>query len=238
MNEDQLLSNFGVWTKRLKLLDKTFEVAYPAYGNFTQGPIYALAYSPNIVHYDYDVIESFKFPRMLKFKLLKSRTNLSYLGVIPGVEIKLNDPKLLAIFSISLEDKTTDLGKAFNCNKLYEVSLVQVREVNRELDSTEYTNISQSGIASSVYKFFSDSGISLLGDVEQYLGARRLWSKISKDTNYQVDIVDIKNKKVIVSDTEIYHGLSDEEFDKRVWSLVDETIINDIRVLLRSKNGK
>ena len=67
----------------------------------------------------------------------------------------------------------------------------------------------------------------------QRFGARRLWSKLSKITDLIVDIIDVKNNKVLVADTEIYHGLEDKDFDSRVWSY--ETDKKDIRLILRNK---
>ena len=67
----------------------------------------------------------------------------------------------------------------------------------------------------------------------QRFGARRLWSRLSKMEDLIVDIIDVKNNKVLVADTEIYHGLEDKDFDTRVWSY--EAGKKDIRLILKNK---
>lgn len=89
-------------------------------------------------------------------------------------------------------------------------------------------------IASKLYIYFvKELNYKILGSDMQRFGARRLWSKLSKITDLIVDIIDVKNNKVLVADTEIYHGSKDEEFDSRVWSY--ETDKKDIRLILKNK---
>lgn len=230
---EKLLCNFGTRTKRLKRLNYITE-AYPSVGNYNSGPKYALAYSSNIFRYDFDEI-NLKLNNLSELIFGKSRINLSYGGFIPAIEKSTDDNKLLKIFSILLSDETNKYKNEFKVNKIYEVNLVQLLEPNYNLYECSKTEYSRLGIAIKFYKYLSNQGISLLGDGEQYLGARRLWSKLSKQLNYQVDIVNIKTKEILISDTEIYHGYTDEEFDKRVWSFDNEVIRDEVRILLRSK---
>lgn len=90
------------------------------------------------------------------------------------------------------------------------------------------------GIASELYTYFvKELNYKILGSDMQRFGARRLWSKLSKREDLRVDIIDFENNKVLAEDVEIYHGLEDADFDKRVWcSGVSK---NHIRLILRNK---
>ena len=90
------------------------------------------------------------------------------------------------------------------------------------------------GIASELYTYFvKELNYKILGSDMQRFGARRLWSRLSKMEDLIVDIIDVKNNKVLVADTEIYHGLEDKDFDSRVWSY--EAGKKDIRLILKNK---
>ena len=89
-------------------------------------------------------------------------------------------------------------------------------------------------IASKLYIYFvKELNYKILGSDMQRFGARRLWSKLSKREDLRVHIIDFENNKVLVADTEIYHGLEDKDFDSRVWcSGVSK---KHIRLILRNK---
>lgn len=87
------------------------------------------------------------------------------------------------------------------------------------------------GFATSVYKYFvQEEKFSLLGDKEQYFGARKLWTRLSKELDVKVDIIDIENKKILEKDVILHHGSDDWDFDKRVWSYTPEK--KNIRCIL------
>jgi hypothetical protein len=62
----------------------------------------------------------------------------------------------------------------------------------------------------------------LLGDENQYLGARKLWAKLSRTSDIAVHIIDLNTKQIIVNDAIILQGIEDGSFDDRVWSYTDE----------------
>lgn len=75
------------------------------------------------------------------------------------------------------------------------------------------------GIATMMYKFLvKKEGYAILGDEVQFFGARRLWSKLSKEIDVRVDIIDLDSEKVLEKDVILKHGTDDWDFDKRVWS--------------------
>ena len=74
-------------------------------------------------------------------------------------------------------------------------------------------------IASMLYSYFvKERDYIILGSDMQRFGARKLWASLSRRLDLTVDIIDVKNDKVLEKDTIIHHGDLDEEFDKRVWS--------------------
>jgi len=81
----------------------------------------------------------------------------------------------------------------------------------------------QAGIATFMYKFIvNELGYSIIGDREQYFGARKLWVRLSNDINISVDLVDIFNKDIIEKNIILHHGKYDEDFDSRSWSYEDD----------------
>lgn len=71
------------------------------------------------------------------------------------------------------------------------------------------------GYGTFLYKLLvNDLGFHLMGDMEQYEGARRLWVDLSHNTSFKVDIVDIANgMKVLYSNVRLKDAL-----DERVWT--------------------
>lgn len=112
-------------------------------------------------------------------------------------------------------------------NDLYEVDTIYVANDRRK-----------SGLASEIYKYFVKVlGFKILSANLQRFGARRLWSKLSKDSELAVDIVAIdydENISTIERNADIYHGSKDEEFDERIWARDGSK--RNIRLILRDFN--
>lgn len=86
------------------------------------------------------------------------------------------------------------------------------------VDGVAVTNYGK-GLSSFMYKYFvKEMNLTIIGDSEQYFGARKLWSLLSKELDLIVDIYDIKNDKIIEEDVILYHGDYNNNFDTRLWS--------------------
>lgn len=59
---------------------------------------------------------------------------------------------------------------------------------------------------------------TVLGDLEQFFGARKLWTGLSKIKSMQVDVINLKENKVIIENAILVHGEKDNEFDRRIWN--------------------
>lgn len=136
----------------------------------------------------------------------RTKDNLgNYVDYVMGYFDKNQNNFFIPIFALSLVNQK---GLLPEYPKLNVVKSVYVRDENQK-----------SGIAIMMYKYLVDKlGFDIMGDSQQYFGARKLWVKLSEDSRFMVDIVDIKNKEVIDYGVKVYHGLEDSDFDKRIWS--------------------
>ena len=81
----------------------------------------------------------------------------------------------------------------------------------------------QNGIALIIYKYLiNELNYTILGDKEQYFGARKLWARLSKDLDVQVDIIDANTKTKIIDNVVLHHGNYDSDFDKALWSYKED----------------
>lgn len=70
-----------------------------------------------------------------------------------------------------------------------------------------------------MYKYFvKELKFTILGDAEQYFGARKLWASLSKELDVIVDIYDVKEDKIIHPNVVLHHGNYNNDFDARLWS--------------------
>ena len=93
-------------------------------------------------------------------------------------------------------------------------------------------NYRMRGLSTFVYKYIvNDLGYSIISDFEQYFGARKLWSRLSKDSEIIVDVINIKDNVIIDKNVELKHGKLNDEFDERYWS--KDLSKKDIRFILR-----
>lgn len=112
-----------------------------------------------------------------------------------------------------------------NIKKLYNVDAVNVNaSFNNELMGSK-------GIAKAVYEWFVEHGYNLMGDAEQYFGARRLWAKLSEfGKNCTVHIIDIKIFDILEKNVVLKRPSDYTDSDERYYSSGHDK--NDIRPIL------
>lgn len=89
-------------------------------------------------------------------------------------------------------------------------------------------------VATDIYKWLvNDLGFTVMGDSKQYFGARRLWARLSNTTGFVVDLINIKDEVIIKKDVILKHGETEEEFDKRLWSISPDLSKYNVRPILR-----
>jgi hypothetical protein len=114
-------------------------------------------------------------------------------------------------------------GSILHYNNVYNVDGVRV-----------VTKCQGTRIAAGMYTHFvKNNDMIILGDEEQFFGARKLWTKLSRMEDVCVDIIDLKENKIVETDVTLYHGSNDWEFDTRVWSYDKD--LSHIRLILRNK---
>jgi hypothetical protein len=119
----------------------------------------------------------------------------------------IDEIKFACIANIELTKKPDMLG----LTNIYNVDGVKVAKTQQG-----------TGIGLALYKTLLKRNLVLLGDENQYLGARKLWAKLSRTDDIVVHIIDLNTKQIIENDAIILQGIEDESFDDRVWSYTDE----------------
>jgi len=120
-------------------------------------------------------------------------------------------PLFEVIFSISLK-RYKAVEKKLGYKNLINVEGVAVLE-----------NYTHKEISSIIYKYLvNEKKYTILGDKEQYFGARKLWARLSKELDVEVDIIDIEKKTIVHQNIILHHGNYDEDFDNSLWSYTEE----------------
>ena len=166
------------------------------------------AKSYDVLRSDWSTLDFAEF-NGINYEIVKHNTTNTY---EVGKVNEVNEKKIFdVIFRIELEDMSK-VAKLLGYTNLYQVHMVQV-----------ITNERGQNIAKTMYRYLCKTlKINLLGDAYQYFGARKLWVSLSKDTDIQVDIVELQTNKVLFTNVTLHHGKYDEDFDKRLWSYSED----------------
>ena len=145
----------------------------------------------------------------VEFTIIKHKsTPVWVLGKVKTFQINGEKKEIFeVVFRIQLYDSKSD-GDRIGYQNLYQVTTVMVDD-----------NFRGWKIAKTMYQYLvKNKKITLLGDMYQYFGARKLWASLSKNTDIQVDIVDVVEGKVLFTNVTLHHGRYDDHFDTRLWS--------------------
>lgn len=94
------------------------------------------------------------------------------------------------------------------------------------------TKYRQLGIATELHIWLvKELGFAVMGGGVQYFGYRKMWSRLSKDSNLRVDVIDTKKREVIEVDVNIQQG-EDLDIDKRFYSQFPNKTKEHIRPIL------
>ena len=106
--------------------------------------------------------------------------------------------------------------------------------------TTEDIQFRRKGISTFMYQYLVNKlHFTILGDLEQFFGARKLWTGLSKIKSMQVDVIDLSKNTVVIDNAILVHGEKDEEFDKRIWDTEESKsyISKNFRCILTKING-
>jgi hypothetical protein len=195
----------------IKHLKEITEQAQAKKGDWKGGIDFIRNFSAFTIYTDYIFENTIKIQGLGTLELYKHKTNNSYVAGIfvesseQTKEGKKIETRFKGVFSISFED--IKLKDFTNC--------VVVKGVSVTDDET----YQKSGISTTMYKFFvKNKKLTIVGDAEQYFGARKLWAKLSNSIDVKVDIYDIQKQELICSNVILHHGNYNDDFDKRLWS--------------------
>lgn len=171
--------------------------------------------------YDYYSQEITKTVVDLKWKLIDAVE-------IKGKEYQIRKLSLNYIIGSWEDDSFVTYGElslrneTINGKKYKAVDLVQIKEI-----------LHGRGLGTVLYKaLVNKEGIELISDSVQYFGARKLWERLSKETDVTVDILDISTNE-ITPNIIITKG-SNNFADNRIWSFnKNNKTAKNIRLILR-----
>ena len=141
-----------------------------------------------------------------------------------GIELELrmlNNEYIAGRFILNGDDEEFEIFLHMNMSEDKETS--KIFKISKQLMNVDGVKVKEtaqgSGIALMTYKsIIKNQNIIIIGDEVQFFGARRLWSKLSREVDVRVDIIDLYSEKVLEKDVILKHGTDDWDFDKRVWS--------------------
>lgn len=181
---------------------------------------------------NWDYIDSFNYIENIELKLfqMKPTSNISEIEFVLGYEgIDLNyssEPILRFIMVARLSLLRNEKYESkLNIDNILQVCSIAVLEKYRK-----------EGIAKKLYQYLVENNYNLLSDGDQYLGARRLWSRLSNNSDLIVDVVDIDKMQIIKHNVKLHHGKLNDEFDCEYYSQENSQDNNskfNIRFLLR-----
>jgi len=107
--------------------------------------------------------------------------------------------------------------------KLKYKKIVQVMEV---ATGSEMQGL---GIAKFMYRYIiNDLGYSIMGNDLQFFGTRKLYSRLSKELDLNIDIVDLDKEIIVQRDVILHHGDYEDDFDERLWDYEDKEHIRAV----------
>ena len=216
------------------------EMSIAQKGNLKDYGEFLTTYKPNVVTDFMKLIDkNIKIDKLTNYKLeLYQFTNR-----------KMNEPDYILGFWTT-EEVDTKIG--IETKKVFR-AIWAVQVAKREISLKQYKNvINIDGVFTDEDRAFRSKGIStfmyqylvnklhftILGDLEQYFGARKLWTGLSKIKSMQVDVIDLSKSIVVIENAILIHGEKDEEFDKRIWDTEESNsyIAKNFRCILTKLN--
>lgn len=219
---------------------KINEMAIAQKGNLKDYSEFLTTYKPNVVNDLMKLIDNnIKIDKLPNYKL----------ELYQFINRKISEPDFILGFWTT-EQVDTKIGIE---NKKVFRAIWAIQVTRKEISMKQYKNvINIDGVFTDEDRAFRSKGIStfmyqylvnklyftILGDLEQYFGARKLWVGLSKVKSMQVDVIDLTKNKIIIEGAILIHGEKDEDFDKRIWDSEESSsyIAKNYRCILTKIN--
>ncbi len=169
-----------------------------------------------IFEHDWTVIDEDVFANFLRVVIAKHNSELTY---IAG---KILDNGSFERYGLIQIEPCSQTSKKLNIDKLFAVKNIFVANTMRG-----------NNIATTLYKWICENVGPLLSDYEQYHGGRKLWSALSREHDYAVDVVNLNTSEYIETNATLNHGPTDDSFDEKYWSR--DLTKEPFRFILRKK---
>jgi len=187
----------GDWEEGVSFLGKQGELGMKKWIKLVQIENSSLKNMPSNIN-----LELYQLRNTLQFKIGYWEEEQSVSKV--GIETKKVFVEVLSIYLTrmnSLETKT-------HYKRMISVAGVAVTKEHED-----------KGLGKFMYRYLvNELNYTVVGDKQQYFGARKLWSRLSKELDLTVDIIDIEKYIVVFKDVVLHHGNYDSDFDERLWS--------------------
>jgi hypothetical protein len=190
--------------------DDLSEQAQVKKGNWKGGKDMVLDISKTGIDLYYKKIDTIKF---------KGKEHILYLNT----EVKDKENYILGYFET--ETIQTKVGPEEYSTFMVQFGITFSKYKNTKTYATVHNvdgvgvKTTNAGYSKFMYKYFvKNKGYTIIGDNEQYFGARKLWSRLSKELDVIVDIYDLKSDSIIESNVVLHHGNYNNDFDERLWS--------------------
>jgi len=229
-----IIEKINIEYKKSKLNKKhMIEMTYALKGDWFEG-VEKLDKMTSMMKLKWNLIEELPFEinnRKLELRQLKNSLEfrIGYWETFE-IETKLGIEEkdyFVEVLMLSLK-RMKSLESKLGYNKLVFVKGVAVLD-----------NFNMKGLATYMYKKLTELGYSILGSSEQFFGTRKLYSRLSKDSDLQIDLVDILHKRILEKNIILHQGDKDfdKSFDKRLWQYEEENIdISFIRAIITKLN--
>jgi len=143
----------------------------------------------------------------IKFKRhaleIYSQNNTFILGTF-GTE---NDKEVFVIFTRLKIIKRKDINV-----KLKYKNPIQIKKVET------IKELRGQGYATFLYKWFLSKRYSIVSDIVQFDGARKIYDKLSKNQNINADLINDVDSIILKKNININSGKEDWDFDSNIWS--------------------
>jgi hypothetical protein len=159
---------------------------------------------------DYDVVDviTIKDSDLLIAKHKRDTIWLVGEMAIMQFETSITTEKRFNIYFKITLDIENIRGRRLGYDKMMQVRGVSVRESHQGYKLSQY-----------MYKWLINKyNFVIIGDREQYFGARKLWARLSQEIDVTVDIVDLNKMEIVKENVVLHHGNYDEDFGKEIWS--------------------
>lgn len=188
------------------------EAPIARHGDWDYDPANIAEFSKAVADTQWRKVDTITFDgNPLVYDILRHRVENAWrvARLVTKAQQRTNEPYQVydLVFFINFR-RESSIGHRFNYPRLY-----------RSYAAGAAPTLIGSGIAKTMLRFFLEKQrYTIICDYEQYLGARRLWSSLSREPDFTVDVINVATDALVKSHALIQHGSDDADIDPELWS--------------------